>query len=83
MAQGMVLKEELVFKPVTINEWEDLQTLFSQFGTYSGCWCMWWRITQSQFTKQYREGNKNALENIIKSGEVPGILAYYEKQPIG
>lgn len=83
MVSDRLLKEDLVFRPVTIDEWKDLQTLFSQLGTFSGCWCMWWRVKRSEFAKQYGEGNKRALKKIIESGEVPGILAYYNGQPIG
>ena len=34
-------KDELTFRPVTINEWGDLQLLFAEPGVQDGCWCMY------------------------------------------
>jgi len=43
---------------------------------------MWWRIKRSELDKQKREGNKKALKEIIRRGEVPGLIAYFEDEPI-
>ena len=75
--------EKLHFKPVTINEWADVQKLFAQMGSCRGCWCMYWRRKRSEFSKQFGGGNEQALKRIVESGEVPGILAYLEREPIG
>ncbi|KPL15053.1 hypothetical protein AMJ74_02215 [candidate division WOR_3 bacterium SM1_77] len=75
--------KKLHYKPVTINEWADLQKLFSKGHAFSGCWCMYWRIKRSEFNKQYGKKNKMALKKIIQSGQVPGILVYLENEPIG
>ena len=74
---------EVVYKPVTALEWADMQALFAQDHEYRGCWCMYWRIKRSEFDRQYGQGNKQAMERIIHSGRVPGILAYLGGQPIG
>jgi GNAT superfamily N-acetyltransferase len=76
-------RSDLTFEPVTPNEWDDLQLLFSESGVQRGCWCMWWRIKRADFGKQYGEANKRALREIIQSGTVPGILAYLKGRPIG
>ena len=73
----------LEFQPLTPERWPDLERLFGEHGAYGGCWCMWWRITRSQFSKQQGEGNRQALHEIVASGEVPGILAYVEGEPVG
>lgn len=44
---------------------------------------MWWKLTRSQFEKKRGLANKKAFKKIIASGEVPGILAYAEKEPVG
>ncbi|MFQ5662417.1 MAG: GNAT family N-acetyltransferase [Terriglobia bacterium] len=44
---------------------------------------MWWRVKRSQFEKQKGRENKRALKRIVKSGEVPGLLAYAGGEPIG
>jgi len=69
--------------PVTAKRWKDLETLFGERGACGGCWCMWWRLSRSQFNKQKGVGNKKALKKIVASGEIPGILAYSNGEPIG
>lgn len=44
---------------------------------------MWWRVTRSQFAKQKGAGNRRALKKLVESGEVPGLLAYADGEPIG
>ncbi len=78
-----VTKDMLVFKPVTVTEWPDMQRLFGPNGADGGCWCMWWRIKRSEFDRNHGEANRRAIEAIISSGEVPGLIAYLENEPIG
>ena len=72
----------LEFHPITAERWQDLETLFGKNGAYGNCWCMWWRMTRSAFDKQTGQQKKQALKNIVDSGEVPGFLAYANGQPI-
>lgn len=44
---------------------------------------MWWRLKRSEFNKNKGEGNKKALKKIVSGGEVPGIIAYVNNQPVG
>jgi GNAT superfamily N-acetyltransferase len=74
--------EGLEFHPVTAGRWPDLERLFGETGADGGCWCMWWRLTRSQFAQQRGEKNKEALKAIIDSGQVPGLLAYASGEPI-
>ncbi|MCR4398798.1 MAG: GNAT family N-acetyltransferase [Firmicutes bacterium] len=74
---------ELEFHPVTSERWGDLETLFGPNGACAGCWCMWWRVTRSEWERRRGEGNRSALKRIVDSGEVPGILAYSEDRPVG
>lgn len=73
----------LEFHQVTPDRWEDLEVLFGPRGACAGCWCMWWRLPRSQFNKQVGEQNRRALQQIVESGEVPGILAYSGGEPAG
>jgi GNAT superfamily N-acetyltransferase len=75
--------QELTFKPVTLDEWEDLQSLFTGPGVQQGCWCVYWRIRRDDFQRQYGEANRLVMEQIIQSGRVPGLLAYLHERPIG
>ncbi len=74
---------KLEFHPVTAKRWRDLEKLFGERGACGGCWCMCWRLKRSQFEKQKGAGNKKALKKIVKSGEVPGLLAYAGREPVG
>lgn len=73
----------LEFHPLTPERWVDLEKLFGQNGACGGCWCMWWRLSRSEFMQQRGELNKKAFKNTVDAGNVPGILGYSEDQPIG
>jgi GNAT superfamily N-acetyltransferase len=73
----------LEFRPLTIENWQDIQTLFEKSKVCNACWCMWWRLSASCWTKQRGKENRNALRALVKSGKVPGILAYSGGRPIG
>ena len=43
---------------------------------------MLWRLKRKEFDQQKGEGNRLAMKAIVDSGEIPGILAYSQKQPV-
>lgn len=65
------------------NNWNDLEALFGERGAVGGCWCMWWRISRSDYEKQKGAGNKKSFKQIVNKGRMPGLLAYHKKQPVG
>ena len=69
--------------PVTSERWGDLETVFGPHGAYSGCWCMYWRTSRSQFSENGNPGNRAAFKSIVASGVVPGILYYRDGIPFG
>jgi len=71
------------FRPLTPATWDDFTTLFGERGACGGCWCMWWRLTRPEFERNKGEGNRAAMQAIVESGEVPGILAYHQAEPVG
>jgi GNAT superfamily N-acetyltransferase len=71
------------FHPLTPERWPDFEQLFGPHGAYGGCWCIWWRTSRSQFEKQGNAGNRQAMKDIVESGQVPGILAFLDGQPVG
>ena len=75
--------ETLAFHPLTPERWDDFETLFGESGAYGGCWCMWWRETRAEFERRQGEGNRAAMEEIVRSGEVTGILAYEGNRAVG
>jgi len=74
---------DLKFYPLTSERWADFEKLFGKHGACGSCWCMWWRLKRSEFAKNKREGNKKAMKKIVDNDEIPGILAYVNKEPVG
>ena len=77
------IKSKFNFFPVTKDRWKDFELLFGEKGACAGCWCMYWRTSQKILDQQKGEGNKKAIKKIIYGGNIPGILAYHNKQPVG
>jgi ribosomal protein S18 acetylase RimI-like enzyme len=69
--------------PVTPDRWPDLERLFGPNGATSGCWCMWWRVTSSDFDKEGGPPLKARLRDLVDSGRTPGLLAYQGGEPVG
>ncbi|HVR30581.1 MAG TPA: GNAT family N-acetyltransferase, partial [Thermoanaerobaculia bacterium] len=69
--------------PLTSERWRDLEKLFGPRGAYGGCWCMYWRIARSEFKERQGERNRRELRRIVDEGEVPGVLAYRDGEPVG
>jgi len=83
MVAAKLSKDELTSRPVTAKEWPDLCLLFEEPGPQNGCWCMYWRTKREECQRQFGEGNKRALQQIIESGKVPGLLLYLHGRPVG
>ena len=73
----------LEIHPLTPDRWQDLETLFGRRGACAGCWCMYWRLNRAKFSDMAGEGNRRAFQQIVDSGEVPGLVAYTEGKPVG
>lgn len=76
------LQAGLEVHAVTPDRWPDLEKLFGPRGAFAGCWCMWWRLSRSEFGRQTAAERKTGLKDLVDSGHVPGILAYLEGEPI-
>lgn len=44
---------------------------------------MWWRLKRSEFEQQKGKGNRQAMKDIVESGEIPGIMVYHHNRPVG
>src|SRR5262245_4887617 len=77
-------KQRLAFHPLTPDRWDDLERLFGpERGADSGCWCMFWRMTRTEFDALGKPGRKAAFRKLVKSGAPLGILAYDGERPVG
>jgi GNAT superfamily N-acetyltransferase len=73
---------KLAFRAATPSRWPDLEALFGRNGACAGCWCMFWKQTGPEFRAGKGEPNRRALRRIVKSGGVPGLLAYWGGEPV-
>jgi GNAT superfamily N-acetyltransferase len=44
---------------------------------------MLWRLSAAEFNRMKGSGNKRAIHRIVTSGEIPGLIAYHDGQPVG
>ncbi len=70
-------------QPVTPDRWSDLVALFGPNGAYSGCWCMWFRKTATEFSRDAGTGNRAAMRKLVRAGRVPGLIGYDGADPVG
>lgn len=69
--------------PVSVSRWKDLEQLFGPNGGCAGCWCMWFRISSSEFRARHGEHNRRALRRLVGGATAPGVIAYQRGQPVG
>lgn len=75
---------EFTVHPLTPSRWADVEDLFGpEKGANSGCWCMWPRLTSSDFRAMDKEKRKRAFKFCVAKGPVPGLLLYEGGQAIG
>jgi GNAT superfamily N-acetyltransferase len=73
----------IAVRPVTADRWDDLAELFGPQGAYSGCWCMFFRTTSSEFADG-NAANRRRMTDLVSEGACPGLLAYGDgEQPVG
>ncbi len=73
----------LAVRPATPSRWPDVEELFGPNGACAGCWCMWWRLPHARWKAGKGEGNRRALRRIVRSGAVPGLVAYAGREAVG
>lgn len=73
----------LAFHPLTPDRWPDLERLFGpERGAVAGCWCMWFRLTRSEWDKAGRDGRKRSFRMLVERGPPPGVLGYRDDTPV-
>ncbi len=76
-------REQISYRPLTPDHWPDLERLFGPRGACGGCWCMWWRLSHSEYERRKGAANKRAFKKLVASGAEPGVIAYRDDQPVG
>jgi GNAT superfamily N-acetyltransferase len=44
---------------------------------------MWWRVSSREFDEQHGEGLRAGLEDLVRRGDSPGLVAYVDDEPVG
>jgi GNAT superfamily N-acetyltransferase len=76
------MQSKLKVRPLTPDLWPALEDLFGPKGACNNCWCMYWRIGAA-YRKQPPAKNKAALQQIVKTGPPPGLIAFDGDKPVG
>lgn len=76
-------EKTITYHPLTPDRWPDLETLFGPRGACAGCWDMWFRVKRKDFESMQGEDNRQAFQQIVEAGIVPGLLAYDQGEPVG
>ncbi|MFS8148039.1 N-acetyltransferase family protein [Rhizobium sp. BR 249] len=75
------MDNELRFKPVTRERWDDFEILFGPQGAFCNCWCVALRLPHAVRTEMSAEERKTHMRERIESGPPPGILCYADGAP--
>ncbi len=70
-------------RPLTPACYDDFERLFGAKGACGGCWCQWWKQTGAEFKKLKGSANRRAMRTYVDGGQIPGLLAYANGEPIG
>lgn len=66
-----------------MHNWHKFTELFGEKGACGNCWCMYFRLDRSTFLEGKSDGgNKNAMQELVRSEKPTGILAFYNEHPI-
>jgi len=70
------------FKPVSNDNWPDLEKLFESKGGPHNCWCMVWRKMDKYSDRSNKHEKKKALKGYIDQGQSIGFIGYNDHEPI-
>jgi GNAT superfamily N-acetyltransferase len=76
-------RPRLRVEPLTPGRWDEFVGLFGTRGACGGCWCMFPRMTRSQFESKKGSGTRRAMRNLVASGTPPGVLGYVDGHAVG
>ncbi len=73
----------LSVRPATAERWPDLVTLLGG-DTERGCWCQAWRGRIHSPDPDAPDDNRSRLAGQVRDGPfAPGVIAYFEGEPVG
>jgi GNAT superfamily N-acetyltransferase len=75
--------------PAAADRWQDVAALFQRVGPRGGtpitdgCWCQFWHVRGKAFGAGWGTPHRARLEQQVRSGGEPGLLAYLDGEPAG
>ena len=77
----------LVIEPLTPERLPDLASLFEQGGDPKWCWCAYYRVRSTDFSKASKARHRGIMEGAVvdtaHDGRAPGLVAYDGKDAVG
>ena len=70
--------------PATADRWDDVALILGPRNPDSpACWCLYFRLTSSEFDKVKGRDRPNYLQALCARDESPGLVAYRDGEPVG
>jgi GNAT superfamily N-acetyltransferase len=77
------LSSNFKVQPVNKKNWNQFVELFGERGACANCWCMYYRLSKTDFNSgKINDGNKNLMKEIIWNGKPAGLLGFLENKPV-
>jgi GNAT superfamily N-acetyltransferase len=78
-------KPQVLVRPVTAADWDDVATVFGTKGDPAGCWCQWFQLRSADWRSTDRSTHREALRRQVtdQAGRPPGVLAWSDGEPVG
>jgi GNAT superfamily N-acetyltransferase len=73
---------EVTVVPAAPECWPDVKAIMAGDGE-RGCWCLYWRLTSSEYSARGQGGGPRILRAQLESSPAPGLLAYVDDRPAG
>ena len=77
------IKSSLKLQPLTVNNWHLFEEVMGEKGGCGGCWCMYFRMPSTEFSKDKYEGHKKRMYDLVKAAKPTGLIATYNKRAVG
>lgn len=77
------MRNDVETHPATPERWNDLATIFEGKGDPGNCWCAHWYCPAKQARANWGDANRAVLEDRVRGGAEPGVLAYHDGDPVG
>jgi GNAT superfamily N-acetyltransferase len=73
----------ITYEPLNKSNWAKFEQLFGERGACGNCWCMYYRLKQTEFNEgKHENGNKAAIKSLVYGNKPTGMLGFYEGQAI-